>query len=378
MSVYNCALFGGAFITPVFVGKITHTIGWQWTFYVIALATGTLFPLVYFFLPETDFPRPDAAYEGQPLALQEEDYLDTLEGLPRLLENATVSIYIGQNNNAEVREHTCLCGDSHHGYQVSKEEDKSYCGRIKALFSTQRQKDKAAKRAMERATKEAEIAKVRKIQKITSMRADGACAAEIEEALNVPPKRQHRYYKKSSTPDHWRERIRIFTGKKTGERMFSLTLKPFPLFLHPAVLWAVLIQGTMIGWTVLIGVVLAAVFYGPPLFLSEVHTGYLYTGAFIGSLVGFFTTGLWSDGLNWRLVMANNGCYEPELRIVLVIPQFVFSTIGLFGFAITTNNIGHYGTIIPAVFFGFVVAGMVSGTVASALYMVDAYGKFYL
>ena len=55
-----------------------------------------------------------------------------------------------------------------------------------------------------------------------------------------------------------------FNGRKTDESFFKLLFRPLPLFFHPAIFWACLIQGTLIGWTVMIGVVLAAIFLGPP------------------------------------------------------------------------------------------------------------------
>ena len=58
--------------------------------------------------------------------------------------------------------------------------------------------------------------------------------------------------------------LRLFNGRKTDESFFKLLFRPLPLFFHPAIFWACLIQGTLIGWTVMIGIVLAAVFLGPP------------------------------------------------------------------------------------------------------------------
>jgi MFS family permease len=57
MAVSNVALFGGSFLTPVFVGKITDSLGWQWTFYFVAIFTGVAFPFMFFFVPETAFRR---------------------------------------------------------------------------------------------------------------------------------------------------------------------------------------------------------------------------------------------------------------------------------------------------------------------------------
>lgn len=57
MAVSNVALFGSSFLTPILVGKISATIGWQWTFYLVAIFTGVCFPLVFFFVPETAYRR---------------------------------------------------------------------------------------------------------------------------------------------------------------------------------------------------------------------------------------------------------------------------------------------------------------------------------
>lgn len=134
-----------------------------------------------------------------------------------------------------------------------------------------------------------------------------------------------------------------------------------------------MIQGVLIGWTVFIGVVLAAIFLGPPLWFNEVQTGYLYTGAFIGSILGLVLSGLLSDWINKVMIKLNKGTYEPEFRILLVIFQLIFSGAGLYGFGIVAEDVERYGWLVPDVFFCFVIIGMVMGAVASALYVVDAH-----
>lgn len=59
MAVSNVALFGAAFLTPVVVGKITKSMGWQWSFYFVAIFLGASLPLMLFFVPETAFRRAD-------------------------------------------------------------------------------------------------------------------------------------------------------------------------------------------------------------------------------------------------------------------------------------------------------------------------------
>lgn len=46
MAFTNFALFGGAFFTPVVVGKMTASMGWRWPFYFVAIFSGALLPVV--------------------------------------------------------------------------------------------------------------------------------------------------------------------------------------------------------------------------------------------------------------------------------------------------------------------------------------------
>lgn len=301
MALSNLALFGGAFFTPVLVGKITHTLGWWWSFYFIAIFAAAVLPLVFFFVPETAFRR--ASHLNTDFTGEE-----SLQREPNL---RNVPEY-------ELSTHRTRAPDHSPGTSGNASLDKEPA--------------------------DVEISRPR----------GGA----------VVPKKVS--YARSLLP---------FNGRKTDESFFKLLLRPFPLFLNPAILWACLIQGTMIGWTVFIGVVLAAIFLGPPLFFDEVKTGYMYTGAFVGAVVGFLVAGLLADWSTKLMIRRNKGVYEPEFRIVLVIAQLVFGCAGLYGFGITGNNVARYGWFWPDFFFGLEVMGMVLGAVASALYIVDAHRK---
>ncbi|KAF2845091.1 MFS transporter-like protein [Plenodomus tracheiphilus IPT5] len=180
---------------------------------------------------------------------------------------------------------------------------------------------------------------------------------------NPPPPKKHTYL----------QSLRLFTSRQTHESYLRLLLRPFSLFLHPGILWSCLIQGTLIGFTVLIGIVLAGIMLGPPLWFGEVETGYMYTGAFIGALLGFALTGLISDWSASVLTRWNGGVYEPEFRMVLVIPQVVLGGAGIIGFGWTSDDAVRYGWFWPDFFFALVVMGMVCGAVGSALYIVDAH-----
>lgn len=294
MAFTNLAVFGGAFFTPILVGKISNDMGWEWTFYFVAIFSGVCLPAVFFFCPETAYPR---------------------DPTPRFSSTTAT-----KNDDAPPPP-----------YQEQQPT---------STDST------AAPEEQPTATKD-EVN-----QTTTSATTD-----------NVPPKAT------------FLQSLALFNGRKSTDSFWKLTLRPLPLLIHPAFLWACLIQGLLIGWTVFIGVLMAFFFIAVPLWWDEVQTGYAYTGAFVGALIGFAVAGGLSDWSARLLTKWNGGVYEPEFRLVLVIPQMVLGCAGLYGFGITLDGMlwGKYHYAVPLTFFGLEVAGMVIGAVAGSLYIVDAY-----
>lgn len=289
MALTNLAVFGGAFFTPILVGKITHSIGWEWTFYFEAIFCALCLPLVIFFVPEPAYRR-------------------------------------------SARLNTDIFSEDDHDSQKPN--------------GMQSPGEKIPATQLDTPVPEID-------------------ASPAERGANTPK----RSYLKTLKP---------FNGFKTDENFLKILIRPFPLFFHPAILWACLIQGTMIGWTVFIGIILAAIFLGPPLWWGEVQTGYAYTGAFIGSLLGFLLAGGLADWSARYMTKRNGGIYEPEFRIVLVIPQLIFGCAGLYGFGVTSSRLYEFHWVWPIFFFALEVMGMVIGAVASALYIVDAHRRSFI
>jgi MFS family permease len=126
----------------------------------------------------------------------------------------------------------------------------------------------------------------------------------------------------------------------------------------------------------MIGIILAIVMLLPPLSFNQEKTGYMYTGAFVGAVIGFAIAGLLADSIPQYLTKLNKGKYEPEFRLFLVLPQLILGCAGLYGFGWASADPYTYGWFWPDFFFTLEVAGMVVGAVASSLYVVDAYREF--
>lgn len=219
MALANLSLFGGAFLAPVIVGKLTATLGWEWSFKIVAIISGALLPVLFFFVPETAYRRPiDTAMRGATNVIA-----------PTMHEHSTT--------------------------------------------------DRA------------------------SIEAKGFSTHQSEQ------------YAGASLPEKvsYAQTLLPFNGRKTNDKFFAILLRPFPLLLQPAISWAMLMQGTLIGWTVFIGIVLAAILLGPPLWFTSVQVGYMYTSAFIGALAGFVVCGIVSDWSAKAMARRNNGIYEVRL-----------------------------------------------------------------
>lgn len=314
MAFTNLAVFGGAFFTPIVVGKITHEIGWQWTFNLIAIFCAVSLPAVIFFCPEMAYRR-DAALNTDLVAGSE-----------------------ARHGTARNRQHE---SSSSTEMRVSE-------GAEKPLNTGPGQPEPQPGAAEDGAASPAA--------------GDGATPSNT-----IPPKT-------------FLQSLALFDGRKTDDSYWRLLLRPFALVLHPAFLWACLVQGTVIGWTVFIGAILASIFTAPPYFWNEVQNGYAYTGPFVGALVGFVLAGALADPSVKFMTRRNGGVYEPEFRILLIIPMTVIGCAGLYGFGITASQVitGKYHWSVPIAFFGLEVAGMVIGTVSSSLYIVDAYRECFL
>jgi len=99
--------------------------------------------------------------------------------------------------------------------------------------------------------------KQRSVELMPTKRSEEHSRQEQEKGQQAPPKTQTPYLKS----------LALFNGRKTDESVFKLILRPFPLLFHPAILWGMLTQGALIGWTVLIGVVLGVIVSPPPFFI---------------------------------------------------------------------------------------------------------------
>lgn len=113
------------------------------------------------------------------------------------------------------------------------------------------------------------------------------------------------------------QELAIFTGTYSNDNLLQLLIAPFAVLLNLAVLWVVLISGTLTALFVAQSYVLAQIFQYPPYNLSASGVGYLSLGPFLGGMLAAIFLGLSLDPMIKWAAKKNNGVYEPEYRLLV-------------------------------------------------------------
>jgi hypothetical protein len=109
--------------------------------------------------------------------------------------------------------------------------------------------------------------------------------------------------------------------------------------LNLAAFWTILITGAVTSFYVAIAYTIAQLFSPPLCLLTTAQIGYMSLGPFIGGTVGTVAVALAVDRLAIWMAKRNNGVFEPEFRLVIVL----FGALcvgGLFGFGSISQSLG--------------------------------------
>lgn len=167
------------------------------------------------------------------------------------------------------------------------------------------------------------------------------------------------------------QRIKPFHGVFTEDALWKMIVGPFYVLLNPTVLWACVIIAFTQVWVIVISFCIAQAFSVPPFLLNTAQQGYVSAGPLVGGLLGCIACGLICDPLARYLTRKNNGIYEPEFRLPMMIFVPLVSTIGYFLF----GNLIQQGQspVGASVMFGLVFVSVQFCAVSTGAYIVDAF-----
>jgi len=158
---------------------------------------------------------------------------------------------------------------------------------------------------------------------------------------------------------------------------WKLSISPFTFVCSPIVAWGTLVYGSTSAWLVALSVSVSMLFSSPA-YGYDFQAGPVGlisgVGPFIAAILGNAISGPLSDwSVKW-LSRRNNGIYEPEFRLFMILPTLIFTTIGWYGWAISANLLDLW--IGPAVFYSLLNFGQALASVAVVSYVVDAHADY--
>lgn len=162
-----------------------------------------------------------------------------------------------------------------------------------------------------------------------------------------------------------------YSGVYSSKPLWRLIIDPFIVLANPAVMWAVLLIAFPTLWLVAINLLIAQVFSAPPYLLSTAELGYMSGGPAVGGLFGALAAGATSDPLIEWASRRNKGTYEPEFRLMIVVPALITAAIAYlpFGYLIEAGK----GPVVMSTLWGIGSASLQFIMTAAGTYVVDSY-----
>lgn len=170
----------------------------------------------------------------------------------------------------------------------------------------------------------------------------------------------------------WRT-LRIFTGRYSDAKIWTIFARPFIMFFYPCVLWGFLIYGTTLTWIVVFSVVNGVIFPAPPYNFSVGEAGLVSLSPFILCIIGEAISGPLNDWICLRLARANHGIYEPEFRLVLMLVVLILGTVGFFGFGATVEAQTNWSG--PVITYGLANMALAFASTCVFGYVLDCYPR---
>jgi MFS family permease len=208
----------------------------------------------------------------------------------------------------------------------------------------------------------AELAAIEKRYAGHEEKAESDDMMKIETATSSPPAMRP---KKTFVQE-----LAIFSGTYSNDNLLQLVIAPFAVCTNMAVLWMVIVTGGLTAFFVAQSYVMAQIFMAPPYLLSAASVGYLSVGPFLGGLLGSLILGATLDPLIKWCSKKNNGVYEPEYRLLAMIPA-VTIVIGLCLFGHFAEEGKSY--YLTAFFHGMDLFGIVIAAISASSYVLDAF-----
>ncbi|KAK6613724.1 major facilitator superfamily transporter [Botrytis cinerea] len=134
------------------------------------------------------------------------------------------------------------------------------------------------------------------------------------------------------------ETLSLYDGRVSDAGFWKIAIKPIQLIVYPAVIVSTFVYASFQTWLISFSLLSVNIFSAPPYNLSSSQIGLTNLPQFFMGIAATMLAGWTADKIAAFMSRHNNGVYEPEFRLTLMIPAVFLSTIGFFGFGISVGQ----------------------------------------
>ena len=192
-------------------------------------------------------------------------------------------------------------------------------------------------------------------------------------AKKVPGEKDMSFLDIDEPKETYRQQLRLFRGRLNQESFWKNAWKPVPLIAYPAVLFSTVVYGSYFTWLLTISVLSVSVFSAPPYALGPAQIGLTNLPLLVVALIGSPLSGWSADAIAKFMARRNGGMFEPEFRLVLMIPATLFATIGFLGFGMSAQQ--GLPIVWPIVFMSIHSLSVPFASTASLTYVIDCHPR---
>ncbi|KKA19005.1 hypothetical protein T310_7033 [Rasamsonia emersonii CBS 393.64] len=173
-------------------------------------------------------------------------------------------------------------------------------------------------------------------------------------------------------PISYARQLLPYSGYVNDVSFWNTLVRPFYLLGSPAVVWATIIFTTDISWLVGISVTLSQIFSAPPYNFSIGAVGATNMSSFVASVIGTLVAGPLIDGVVTRMSKRNNGIFEPEFRLPILLTNLLFTATGFFAWGQSAYALDPWPVPV-IVCLGLINLGVQLATTGVVAYVVDCH-----
>lgn len=130
----------------------------------------------------------------------------------------------------------------------------------------------------------------------------------------------------------YRSQLALFRSRLSPESFWKGVIKPIPLMAYPAVLFSTIVYGSYFTWLILLSLLSNTIFSAPPYNLTPSQVGLTNLPLLGAALIFNPLAGFLADFVAKWMAKRNNGIFEPEYRLTMMLVATPLATAAFLGF----------------------------------------------